>query len=62
MADGLYTESIEFLKAVAALRGLPTDRYRSLAFHASCFWTNEEFIDTMLLAKIPDEQVKGIFQ
>jgi len=56
-------ESIEFLRAVLALRGL-SPRYKSLAFHASMFWSDEEIVERALLAEIPSNElpVRGLLQ
>ena len=61
MTDALYVESIEFMRAVAALRGM-APRFRSLAHHAADFWSDEEFLDRMLAVKIPDNEIQGTLQ
>jgi len=61
MCDSI--DSIEFLRAVLALRGLPL-RYKSLAFHSSVFWSDEELVERALLAQIPANElpVHGVLQ
>jgi cold shock protein len=39
---------------VLAMRRLPTDRYRSMAFHAACFWDDEKLHEQ--LDRIPADQ------
>lgn len=51
--DAAYINSLDFLGAVLRLRELPSDRYRSLAFHASCFWDDEKMAEH--LDRIPRE-------
>jgi len=61
MCDSI--ESAEFLRAVLALRNLPL-RYKSLAFHSSIFWSDEEIVERSLLAEIPASElpVRGLLQ
>ena len=55
-----YTDSIEFLKAVWALRAMPP-RFRALARQAADCWTDEKLIERSL--RIPvDDEIRGTLQ
>jgi len=52
--DELYTDSLEFLKAVWHLRAVPP-MLRSLAFDAAAIWSDEELVERSLGADDPDD-------
>ena len=50
--------SMEFIRAVAHLRGI-APWYRALALHAADHWTDQEFMDRMATVPVPGDAAAG---